>query len=1017
MENCNVKNSNPFYKMLFFVLIFALIPLWASAQNTSIKGVVKDESGQPIIGVNVQEDGTTNGTVTGIDGSYELKVPVSGKLKVSFIGYVTQLVNVNGKTHINITLKEESKTLDEVVVVGFGVMKKTDLTGSVASADLKSFLKSPNVNIGQSLQGSVPGLNVGEVTSAGATPSITIRGTNTISGNTSLLVVVDGIVTSNSLSSLNSEDIESIEILKDPSSKAIYGASAANGVILITTKRGKAGKARVSFTSSYSVQSPTHNYSTMNRSQDLTFMKNLMWNKAYTQSSGYTEANSDFNLVTYCPDSNLLDAAGTDFSSTDYDWWKKCTRTASIFDNKFDISGGSDDITYLLSLDNVNQKNLLVNDNFKRNNVRLNLDAKIRSWWKVGTQISGSFQNMDGAEPTLWTLYAMNPMVTPYDSDGVTINYEPMNMARDNPLMGCNITDQERSNYFVGNLYTEILLPLKGLSYRLNYGNEYRIYHHFQSNPYGNSETGEAYKINSSSLDYTVDNILTYMRDFGKHSINATLVYGAHHYNYEYTDADATKFDRLSLGYNSLTLGTNQYTTSSANNNSSIYQMARVNYKYNNRYLLTATLRRDGFSGFAKNHKIGYFPSMALGWIISDESFFKVPPINYLKLRIGYGVNGNQPSSYASLSTVTTTGGYVFGDDASTVNRQELASLANNDLKWERTEGINAGLDFHLLHDRIQGSIDVYQTTTHDLLYAVSIPIMTGFSSIESNIGKIRNKGIEFTITSHNITTKDFDWSTTFNISSNSNKILDLNGGDLITSGLFIGKSLSAVYGYKIDGIYQVSDYKNGTIPSNYYIGDYKIHDVNGDGSISTADRTIIGKTDPAYRFSIMNTLSYKNFNLSFFINSVQGGKHGYLGENTYNLLQDNTSLECNHLYEFTKNVWSPLNPKGIYSASTASGAITPIRYESRSFIRLQDITLDYNLPKNLISKIGLNNIDIYVTGKNLLTFTGWHGWDPEANYGTVTPIGRSSSINKSGDDYEGRPVMRSFTFGINFNF
>jgi TonB-dependent starch-binding outer membrane protein SusC len=1018
-----MKDKKQIFKATLILLPMLLFSLCCFAQSI-VHGTVVDETGAPIIGANVKVEGAKFGTITDVDGKFKLDVPKNATLTVSYMGYKPQNITVGDQKSLKINLEPTATQMDEVVVIGYGTAKKSDLTGAISSADLKSFKKSPNVNIGQSLQGSVPGLNVGQVTSAGATPDITIRGQNTISGGTGVLVIVDGIITGNSLSSLNPQDIASIEVLKDASSTAVYGAQAANGVLLVTTKKGTAGKAKVSFSSSYSIQNPTHNYSTMNRAQDLEFMKNLMWSKAYTASSGYTEDNSSFNLFTYCPDSYLYNADKTDFTTTDYDWWGKCTRTTSIFDNKFSISGGNNDITYLFSLGNVTQKNLLVNDDFKRNTVRLNIDAKIRPWWKFGTQLSGSFQNMDGAEPTLWTLYSMNPMVTPYDDEGNLVT-TPMNMARNNPLLGSDMSDKERKNFFVGNLYTEIQLPLKGLSYRLNYGNEYNVYNHFQSNPHGNSETGEAYKINSSAFDYTVDNILSYANDFGKHSIGATLVYGARHYTYEYTKADATEFDRLTLGYNSLTLGSNQYTTSSANDNSSLYQMGRVNYKYNNRYLLTATLRRDGFSGFAKNYKFGYFPSASLAWIMSDESFFKIPAINYLKLRFGYGVSGNLPyntsnytNSYTSLSTVTTTGGYVFGDDGSAVNRQELASLANNDLKWERTEGVNVGLDFHLLHDRIQGSVEAYQTTTHDLLYAVSIPIMTGFSSIESNIGKIRNKGVEFTVTSHNITTKNFDWSTTFNISTNSNKILALNGGDLITSGLFVGQSLSAVYGYKVDGIYTVEDYNNGTIPKNYYIGNYKIHDENGDGTISTADRTIIGKTDPAYRFSIMNTLTYKQFTLSFFINSVQGGKNSYLGENYYTLTAgDNTSMECNHLYEFSKHVWSPKNLGGIYAAYVTSGAITPIRYESRSFVRLQDITLNYNLPKNLISKVKLDNVEVYVTGKNLLTFTGWHGWDPEANYGTVTPVGRSSSINKSGDDYEGRPVMRSFTFGININF
>jgi TonB-dependent starch-binding outer membrane protein SusC len=634
------------------------------------------------------------------------------------------------------------------------------------------------------------------------------------------------------------------------------------------------------------------------------------------------------------------------------------------------------------------------------------LDANIRSWWKLGLQTSGSFVNQDGAEPVLWTLYTMNPLVSAYKSDGTLNNY-PMENANINPLTGNNVSDRERHSYFVGNVYSEFKLPVKGLTYRINYGNNFTLNTAYRSDPYGNSQTGEAYKTISMSYGYSLDNIVNYTKNFGLHSIGATLVYGVGEYKYSYTKADATQFTNMTLGYNSLELGTNKFVFSDANSSSSLYQVARVNYKYNNRYLFTATVRRDGSSAFAANHKTAIFPSAALGWVASEENFFKniLPVVNYLKVRGGYGMTGNSISSYKSLAQVSTSSGYIFGDGSSAVIRQELTSMENKDLKWEKTGGLNIGLDFHLFKDRIQGSLDAYKTKTTDLLYAVAIPTITGFSTITSNVGSLENKGIELSLTSHNIVTKNFDWSTTFSISSNKNKILSLLGtdsdkdgkeDDLISSNLFIGKSLGAIYGYKIDGIYQVGE----TVPTGYYVGNYKIHDETGEGTISTADRVVLGTSDPAYRFSILNKFSYKDFSFSFFINSVQGGNGNYLGSNSYTLIQDNTARGNNHNYELVKNIWSPLNPNGIYSASTGSGSIVPTRYEDRSFIRLQDVSFGYNLPKKLISPIGIGNVNLYVSGKNLLTLTDWHGWDPEANQG-----------------YEGRPVMRSFMFGIDVSF
>jgi TonB-dependent starch-binding outer membrane protein SusC len=1009
-----MKNKCRFLKVTILMLPMLLFSLCSFAQSV-VHGTVIDETGTPIIGANIKVHGANTGTITDVNGKFKLDVRPQAILDISYIGYKTQSIVSGNQKEIKVQLQPSATQMDEVVVIGYGTAKKSDLTGAIASANIKDFQKSPNTNIVQSLQGSVPGLNIGQITSAGSTPDIQIRGRNTINGNTSILVVIDGIVSGN-LSSINPADIESVNILKDASSTAVYGAAASNGVMLVTTRKGKTGKAKVSLSSSYTTQSATHDYSLMNRAQYLPFLKNVMWNSAYTQSSGYIEDNTSFKLADQLPVTTMKNADGS-ITSTDFNWWKAGTQTPSIFENKLSISGGSDAMSYLISYGNTNQKNLLINDNFKRNNIRVNLDVKVNSWWKLGIQSSGSFVNQDGSEPTLWTLYTMNPLVTPYNADG-SLASAPMQNANGNPLMGNNITDRERHTYFVGNVYSEFQLPIKGLTYRINYGNNYTINSHYQSNPYGNSLTGEAYKEFSTVYNYTVDNIVNYTKEFGLHNIGATLVYGLGESQYSYTKADATQFNNLALGYNSLELGTNKFVYSDANTSASLYQVARVNYKYSNKYLFTATLRRDGSSSFATNHKTAIFPSAALGWIASEEGFFKniLPVVNYLKVRVGYGSTGNSVASYSSLAKVSTSSGYIFGDGSTAVIRQELSSMSNKDLKWEKTGGFNIGLDFHLLNDRIQGSVDAYKTKTTDLLFSVAIPTITGFSSIMSNVGSLQNKGIEFTVTSRNIVKKNFEWSTTFNISSNANKVLSLAGsGDLITSGLFIGKSLGAIYGYKVDGIYQVNDTK----PTGYYTGDYKIHDTNGDGKITTDDRTILGKTDPAYRFSIMNKLSYKDFSLSFFINSIQGGKNGYLGENTYNLLQDNTARGNNHLYEFVKNVWSPSNPSGIYSSSYSAGAITPYRYEDRSFIRLQDVTLSYNLPKKIISIIGLDNVNLYITGKNLLTITKWHGWDPEANSGTITPMYNStaSQISKSGDDYEGRPVMKSFTFGIDVSF
>lgn len=452
-----------------------------------------------------------------------------------------------------------------------------------------------------------------------------------------------------------------------------------------------------------------------------------------------------------------------------------------------------------------------------------------------------------------------------------------------------------------------------------------------------------------------------------------------------------------------MSLGTNQYTTSGAWNEALLYQMGRINYKYDNRYLFTATVRRDGYSGFAKNNKFAIFPSVALAWNITQEKFFHVNWIDQLKLRGGWGISGNQTTRYKSLSKVNMLSAYVFGDGGQTEIGQKVSTMGNNNLKWEKTEGVNFGLDFAFFNSRINGTIDVYSNTTRDLLYDLAIPTITGFGSISSNIGKLRNKGIEFTITSRNIISKDFEWSTTFNISSNSNKIISLTGidsdgdgkeDDLVASNLFIGESLQSIYNYKIDGIWQLSD----DIPKGYHPGNYRIVDTDEDGEITVNDRVILGKQAPAYRFGILNNFRYKAFNLSFFINSIQGGRHGYLQANNETLVRGDTNARrWNRMSELAKDYWSPSNPNATYSRSIQGGSIGGTRYQSRNFIRLQDVSLSYVLPKTWINSIGLENLSLFFSGKNLITITKWKGWDPEA-----------------GSGYGGRPVLRSFSFGLN---
>ena len=549
---------------------------------------------------------------------------------------------------------------------------------------------------------------------------------------------------------------------------------------------------------------------------------------------------------------------------------------------------------------------------------------------------------------------------------------------------------------------------IKGLKYRVNYGHNLRQGQHYYASEYGASLTGLAYKSTNHYYDYTLDNIVTYERKFGEHNFTLTGLYGAIERKSSSTYAEGKGFERLTLGYNSLQTANIFTLSSDAYSEALNYQMGRLNYNYSGKYLMTATIRRDGFSGFADNNKYGVFPSASMGWVASKEDFFKdINALNYLKLRVGYGAIGNQTTRYSSIAKVNTRPAYVFGDGGSTAFGQYVTSLANPDLRWERTVGLNVGVDFITLNNRLSGTLEYYNNDTHDLLYSVNIPSLTGFSSILTNLGQLKNKGLEASLTYQVLDNDRFHWETTFNIWRNTNEIVSLLGkdddgdgkeDDLIASNLFIGRSIGTIYNYRAGDIYQLAD----DIPEGFYPGTLRVEDLNGDDKWDAEhDRTFLGRTEPAYSFSIYNTFSYNSFTLSFLINSIQGGKDGYLGNSLVSYSRGDLSLRQNQLYGI--DFWSPSNPNGKYprNISGSGTVVTPPMYEVRSFVRLQDISLSYSLPGTLLSRIKANRVSIYASAKNLATWTKWDGLDPE--------IGSNSA--------GGRPVMRPVTFGIRVTY
>lgn len=992
-----------------FTACFFSCPSGLFAQDKTIRGRVTTDTGDPIPGASVVIKGTNKGETTKAGGEFAITAARGAVLIITSIGYASKEITVGDNATINVQLLPVTTDIGEVVVVGYGTQKKKDLTGAVASVNLESLRQAPNTNIGQYLQGTVPGLNVGISTVAGGTPPISIRGRVTLNGNQNVLMILDGIQYTGSLSYINPDDIASIDVLKDASSTAVYGAQASNGVILITSRKGKINqKPRIAFSTSYTSQYPTiGNLKPYGREGYLNYLKEAFYDKAYL-APDYTTPNPDFKIEDVA-DNSIRDGQGK-LLPNNYDWFGEGTNTGTIAETNLGISGGGDRVSYLLSGSLVDQKGFIINDKFKRKSIRANIETRPLTWWKVGLVSSAAFINQDGAEPSFGSLQRMTPLIVPYDATGKLIPF-PMNTLEPNPFTTYDVDDYDRTNYYFANIYTDIDFPfLKGLNYRMNFGNNYRLSKHFFSSIYDAGQTGRAYKEFQDYYDYTFDNILTYSKAFGHHDITATVLYGAVGRKFNSTFSEARGFPRLTLSYNNLSQGTNQFAQSDAWEENLAYQMARVNYKFRDKYLLTAIVRRDGFSGFAKNNKYGTFPVLALGWVMSEENFMKgITPLNYLKLRAGYGVTGNQTSRYTSIARVTTSAAYVFGDGGTTAFGQQVSSLGNDNLKWERTRGMNVGIDFAAANSRLTGTLDYYRNNTYDLLYSVAIPGATGFSSITTNLGQIRNTGFETSLTYNVIDKKDFKWAATFNFSANNNKIITLTGvdangdgkeDDLISSSLFIGKSIQAIYDYKLDGIYQLGDTRIPGFP----VGSVRIVDQNKDNDITQQDdRVFLGRKEPAYRMSLFQTFNWKAFTLSLFVNSVQGGKDGYLGNNNPSFFREDNSIRVNNLQGI--DFWSPSNPNGKYprNISGSRAKIEPNMYQDRSFVRLQDVSLSYDLA-GLLKKFKAQSVNLYVSGKNLYTWTKWEGWDPEAVDNDGNPMGLIIG---------GRPVLRGFTVGL----
>tara|TARA_R110002096_G_scaffold111394_1_gene243137 strand:- start:31476 stop:34430 length:2955 start_codon:yes stop_codon:yes gene_type:complete len=981
-------------KQLFLKLtcvVFVLVAAFnGSAQNKSITGNVTDLSGIPLPGVNVIVKGTKKGTSTDFDGNYTISVAAGQTLTFSYVGFKRKEVVVGSSSVYNLKMETDNAQLNEVIVVGYGSQKKSDITGAVGSVAKERLDMVSNTNVAQAIQGSIAGVTVNNnsASASGGDVTILIRGRNSISANNGPLIVLDGIPYSGSLNDINPVDIAAMEVLKDASASAIYGSRGANGVILVTSKKGKSGKVRFSYDGYYGVLEATNLPNVLSASEFYDFKE--------TREPGVFDPS----------EIEIYESGGG------VDWIDLALRSGSTLQHNLSVSGGSDKFKYYISGTLLDVKGIAVNDNFQRSTLRLNLESNATNWLTIGTNTQLSYSDSSGLGPSFSDAYYMNPLTTSYDENGdLTIYPWPEDVFYGNPLQN-TLADNSNERYkVISNVYFDVDLGfIPGLSYRLNSGLEYtntRIGSYWGVNTKrGLENQGEAQVRNDFRTNILLENIVTYKKEFGKHNVFLTGLYSFQDDLRDDQDLDSQGFPNDVLTWRQANVAALVEPGYTYQKSTVLSSMLRLNYGFDNRYIFTLTGRRDGYSAFGNSTKFGNFYSAAVAWNIHNEAFMENSGVSTLKLRGSYGENGNQAvSPYESLTQLiersyvdggTSLPGYVTDNE-----------LGNPSLGWETTSALNIGLDYGFLKNRIKGSIEAYQSKTTDLLTSRSISPFNGATEITTNIGEIQNEGLEFSISANAVRTDNFSWDVDANISFNRNEIVDLYGDktDDVGNDWFIGQPIRVYYEYEYDGVWQIGDdIANGPQPDAEpgfaKVKDQLTVDTDGDGipdatdgDINADDRIILGQRDPTTIAALSMNFSYKNFSLYILSQGAFGAiqQNGLKSDNVFGEVRRNTTK---------KNWWTPDNPTNEFYGNIDGANIDGVSfYESTDYWRIKDITLSYDLGQEVLDKLGIERFRLYVTGRNLFTFTDYEGLDPEFT-GT-----------------RDAPLQKTFTVGFNVNF
>ena len=980
-------------------------------QQRQISGKVTDSGGNPLPGVTITIKGTTNGTISNTDGTFEIQsVPENASLIFSFVGMKTQEIPVGGQSEINVSLVEESIGIEEVVAIGYGSIKKSDLTGALSQVKSDEIAAYPSIDMVQALQGRTSGVQIqsnnGE---PGSSYKVRIRGATSINSSSDPLYVVDGFPGGYAPPA---DDIESIEILKDASATAIYGSRGANGVILITTKRGKSGEAVVELNSSYSVQSAINKLDLLNKDQFIDYITEVY--------------------------PNILDGK---LIGPGTDWQDEIFRAGGVQNHQISIKGGSELVKYYVSGIIYDHKGVVLNSNHKRYSVTGNFDINASDKFRFGANFFLSrtihdgirTQENGGITGVVTAAFQMEPTLPVYDDNGVyTESF--LGDPNDNPVaLAEGLKSQYADDIMQANFFGEYDL-LKNLKLKVvlaaTTGNRRSGGYTSTLLRAGRDIRGAANLDGSKSTNLINENYLTYTKSFGEHDITAMGGYSYQSARREYWGAGSTTFLSDAFLWWDLDGGSvyqGPYSGITESELASYY--GRINYKLADKYLITLNARYDGSSRFAKNNKWAFFPSGAIAWNVAEESFMDdIPEVSQLKVRASYGVTGNQAiAEYRSLARLSTVHSVQGGQ---VVNAVRPSSVANNNLTWESTAQTDIGFDLGLFNQRVMLVADYYYKKTTNLLFDLPLPQYSGYENMLKNIGSLENKGFEFTLSTLNID-KELKWSTDLNFSFNRNKILELpDGNDILydvmpahiagityTNVLREGEAVGVFYGYIYDGVYQENE---DILPGNFdqYAGGEKYKDVDGtrdeegnltgepDGEITSDDRIIMGDPNPDFIWGLNNSFEYKGFDLNIFIQGSQGNDIF-----SYTLMELETLRGYNNSTTRALDRWTPTNTDtDVPVATSARGYHSSSRWVyDGSYARLKNIALGYSLPKSWINPLGLSHVKLYVSGQNLLTLTKYRGYDPEVNY--------NASNKSAGFDYGSYPSAKSYTFGLKVIF